>query len=438
MKHILFGILLYPLSCYPQSKIRVKPSGYYPPSVSANQFDTLEMFNQTFDNSLTGLFNSERNTTTDFTISGGKITFPIANGSQYQFTKQIVYNKGTLSENCYQKATVIINSDDFSYGIGIGWRSINSQGFVWSLYGFMSFPVMTHLSKCGVSTPAQGVFYGTDTQPYSVGDTVDYTFSRKGINYTMVGYNRNKGTTNTYTWVTYPITATPFVAHQIAVPALNWFGGGFSVLNWSYYIVKPRVPENMIIGNSITYGQSATDQAHRFADLIVNNSYNLISGGGADVTQSVIDRLDEIKLLHPKRVLLMIGGNDLYFGIAANTWKNNLKAIRDTLVNNGIEVIHLYPTARTIYDERPLRNFLDTCSNFSTDKKIDMFTLTLKSGTNYSLATEYDGGDGVHPSNTGHAAMASYANAQLIGWGYNIIEGTERKRIKIIIKKRSE
>lgn len=435
MRNLLLAILLYPLTCSSQSKIRIKPGAAYPPTSGALTYDTIEVFNQTFDAALSGKFASAKNTTSDYTISGGKLTFPVANGSYYQYSKQIVYDQATLSENCIQKATIICNSVDFAYGVGIGWRSINTQGFQWSVYGFYNFNTYSsNKGKVGVVTPNFADFYSPTavTNP-SVGDTIDYTFKRVGINYIMAIYNRNKNLNLSYEFVTYP-SGSPFVAHQVAVPALNWMGGGFSVLNWSYHIIKPHTVETMIIGNSITYGQAASTQAQRYASLIVNPEYNIISGGGADVTQSVLDRIEEIKLLHPKRVLLMIGGNDVFFNYTSSTWQTNLKNIRDSLVSYGIIPIHLYPTARTIVDERPLRNFLDTCSKFSTDKKIDLFTATLKSGTNYALATEYDSGDGVHPSNAGHAAMAAYVNSKLVEWGYDKITGTELKKIKIIVK----
>ena len=436
MRNLLLAILLYPLTCSSQSKIRIKPGAAYPPSVAANKFDTIEVFNQTFDAALSGKFASAKNTTTDYTISGGKLTFPVANGSYFQYSKQIAYDQATLMENCFQKATIIMNSIDFCYGVGIGWRSISTQGFPWSVYGFFNFTnTAIRGGKAGIVTPNYGETYSPSAITYaSVGPTIDITFARKGINYINTIHNRNKNLNLTYEFVTYP-TATPFVAHVVSVPVINWMGGSFSILNWSYYLVKPRNPQFIILGNSITYGQSASTQAQRYADLIVNKNYNIVSGGGGDVTQAVVDRLAEIKLLHPKYALIMIGGNDVFFAYPSSTWQNNLKKIRDSLVSYGIIPIHVYPTARTGTDERPLRNFLDTCSKFSTDKKIDLFTATLKSGTNYALATEYDSGDGVHPSNAGHAAMAAYVNSKLVEWGYDKITGTELKKIKIIVKR---
>lgn len=438
MRNLLLAILLYPLTCSSQSKIRIKPGTAYPPTNGALTYDTIEVFNQTFDAALSGKFASAKNTTSDYTISGGKLTFPVANGSYYQYSKQIAYDQATLSENCIQKATIICNSIDFAYGVGIGWRSINTQGFTWSVYGFYNFNTYSsNKGKVGVVASSGGDFYSpTSVTAPSVYDTIDLTITRRGINYITSIFNRNKNLNLSYEFVTYP-SGSPFVAHQVAVPVINWMGGGFSVLNWSYYLVKPRDPQFIILGNSITYGQSATTQAQRYADLVVNKNYNIVSGGGGDVTQDVVNRLAEIKLLHPKYALIMIGGNDVFFAYASSTWQNNLKKIRDSLVSYGIIPIHLYPTARTIVDERPLRNFLDTCSKFSTDKKIDLFTATLKSGTNYALSTEYDSGDGVHPSNAGHTLMAAVINAKLVEWGYDKIAGTELKKIKIIVRKRN-
>ncbi|MNS87694.1 hypothetical protein D3C72_1216450 [compost metagenome] len=162
------------------------------------------------------------------------------------------------------------------------------------------------------------------------------------------------------------------------------------------------------LGDSITFGQAATTAAQRYPDLL--NVSAMASGGGADGTVETVLRIDEIIALMPKMVTLMIGGNDILFGVPAATWKANYKLIRDRLFSAGIEVIHLLPTPRSGADQ--LINYITTEAGFMLDMVIDTNTL-LASGNSQTLNAMYDSGDGLHLNDVGFQKLADIINLAL-------------------------
>lgn len=157
-----------------------------------------------------------------------------------------------------------------------------------------------------------------------------------------------------------------------------------------------------------TYGQSATIENNRWASQIKGN--NIVMGGGADTTGLVLVRVSEIIKLNPKKVLLMIGGNDILYSLPSATWQQNLKDIRTALTTAGIEVIHLFPTPRAGASQ--LINFIQNEPLFRTDLKIDTNTL-LMNGNSDTLAAVYDSGDHLHPNEAGHVKIVEIINSVL-------------------------
>jgi hypothetical protein len=74
--------------------------------------------------------------------------------------------------------------------------------------------------------------------------------------------------------------------------------------------------------------------------------------------------------LQPKNVLLNIGRNDLFYGIASGTWQANYASIVSQLQAAGINVIHLMPIPETTQDQTALTTFIN--STYPTANKIDV------------------------------------------------------------------
>lgn len=168
--------------------------------------------------------------------------------------------------------------------------------------------------------------------------------------------------------------------------------------------------DSLIIGDSITHGAYATDMDGRWATQVggTRTSYS-VSGGSGDVTQRVLDKIQNLIDYNPTRALLMIGGNDILFSVAQATYRANYTSIRNQLVAAGIQVVHLLATPRTTTDITALNTWIQ--ATFTTDTIIDTYT-PLK-GTGTSLHATYDAGDGTHPNQAGHDLIASTIIAAL-------------------------
>ena len=322
------------------------------------------------------------------------------------FNKRVEMNFSTLHEN---SDLIFTYKENSASGCFFGFRSQNNFGYNHNIY-FCYHTSGNHVGKievyAGSSLTSKGISTVQNTN-YTVGDILRTTIKRKGLKYTFIVHNLTKGWKIEHTQQLTPL-GTPYVAHNEAKPSVISYAGSISILNYKIVSNSQNI-DNYIAGDSITFGQSATEEGLRWASLV--NGNNLVSGGGADTTINVKNRLAEIKLLKPKRVLLMIGGNDILFSVASATWQQNLRDIRTELVDAGIEVVHLYPTPRS--GASTLISFINSEPLFLTDLKIDTNT-PLREGTNQNdIQNQYDGGDNLHPNNIGMAKVAEIINNTL-------------------------
>lgn len=398
------------------------------PDTSSEVYDTVLIFNYTpSGTSLPPGFGG----TAAHSVSSGALSFVGNTTSAYVDSTYIVDSIGTLTEGAIMTAMVRYNTVTATdTGISIGWLSANplanestmggygfNQG---NTFGTASVPLGSAMVLgTRVSGSYTGVAISSSQQTnINAGDVLKYTLTRTGLNYTMTVVNITRNWTITYTAVTNPLSV-PFTANNTAYPAIFWHGGGFSVTNWTYSIIKPHRCDFAIEGNSITYGQAASDQNGKWANQVGNRKNNVISGGGTDLSASVRMRTTEILKTKAKYAAIMIGGNDVLFGTPLATWESNLRHIRDTLTLNGVTVIWLYPTPRTGANMTPLVAFLDSAVDFTNDKKIrGTFYGLLDPNTFPNLNPIYDGGDGTHPNDLGHFRIAAIINDSLVQWGY--------------------
>ena len=99
---------------------------------------------------------------------------------------------------------------------------------------------------------------------------------------------------------------------------------------------------------------------------------------------------------------MIIGGNDLLFGVPSSQWQANYANLANTLQANGVKVKHCLPPPRSGTDTRPLKNWIQ--AHYPASDIIDLFT-PMVTGT-YSLNPAYDSGDGTHPNDAGHQVIA--------------------------------
>src|SRR5262249_9204379 len=131
-----------------------------------------------------------------------------------------------------------------------------------------------------------------------------------------------------------------------------------------------------------------------FAEAVCNNSspYN--------TTSDALSSLPEVLVQQPDTAILMIGGNDVQFGVSASQWQAQYSNFVAQLQANGVHVKHCV-LPRNNADLRPLRDWI--ASSYSTNDVIDTWTPFL-SGTS-QLKSIYDSGDGLHPNDAGHLLL---------------------------------
>lgn len=290
----------------------------------------------------------------------------------------------------------------------VGFRSYHPNGE----YGHSVF-VKYHTSGANVGkielNRVQGdkaTFSTASNINYQIGDGLRIGLVRKGLTYKMFVQNITRAWKIEMSVPTTPM-GVPMIAHNSASPQILGISGNIRVYNFNHVFLGLNI-ENAIIGDSITFGQSASVESERWASLVKGN--NLVMGGGADVTNSVLKRIPEIIKIKPRRALLMIGGNDLLFAVLEATWKQNLRDIRNQLVEEGIEVVHCYPTPRTGAGQ--LIDFIST--EFIFDQKIDTNTPLNNDGNPDVLAGAYDSGDGLHENVAGMKKIAEIVNKFLV------------------------
>jgi lysophospholipase L1-like esterase len=331
-------------------------------------------------------------------ISSGLINF---SGSSTVTVKENTLNENSDMSFIYQELS--------ASNAMIGFKSYNGHGYNWDV--FVKYNTSgTNIGKLEIRA-GNGLAYSqlslTSNTNYTIGDIMKIGIIRKGLKYTMYVQNISKNWKMEMSQLVTPL-GVPFIAHNSACPQFISNSGTGKILKYSHTCFSFNI-ENAINGDSITFGQSATSEELRWANIIKGN--NLVMGGGADTSASVLARLPEIIKIKPRRVLLMIGGNDILFGLAPSVWQQNLRDIRSQLVAAGIEVVHCLPTPRA--GAGTLISFIKSEPKFLTDLKVDTNT-TLMNGNSDNIKTEFDSGDHLHPNNAGMAEVGKIINQFLI------------------------
>jgi len=346
----------------------------------------------------------------DFITDGSSL---IVSGGSGSFSDLIKYNAYT---SCLEKHTIklrflVTTKDSTSYGIGIGVRSINVSDYR-SLLGRIdlstgptSGKVMLSTTNNSTSDYTQHVI-SDDAVVFSEGDTLEINIQRVYNIVTITAFNVALPSTIVPATFDFSlgISSPIYVPHNTGQFAIHTFGGEQNVTNFFVGSGALKNINILGIGDSITYGLFSETLEQRFLNVLFNSSEksNDSNGGGSDKTAEVLARIDEILLINPKYALLMIGGNDIFFGISNEIYESNYINIVSILENSGITVVHCLPTPRNSPNEQPLRDFI--LSQYSSGKIVDTWTALLGDGT--GLNTIYDSGDGTHPNSDGHAKIA--------------------------------
>jgi lysophospholipase L1-like esterase len=180
----------------------------------------------------------------------------------------------------------------------------------------------------------------------------------------------------------------------------------------SLFNIMPQRKHGIIfLGDSVIEGINWTEF---YDNLNIKNR-----GIGGDWTAGVLSRLDEVLDLEPRKIFILLGGNDLYNKRARNTerdfenivsnYEKILSNISHRLPQTKIYIISVIPVNHswhyvTVSDEeiRALNAKLQLLSNKKGIKYIDLYS-NLKTEDN-ELDPRYTG-DGLHLNSEGYLAF---------------------------------
>jgi len=158
-------------------------------------------------------------------------------------------------------------------------------------------------------------------------------------------------------------------------------------------------PLNLLVGDSISYGSSASIPANRWGSIAGFS----VEGSAGDTSVEALELLYEVtNIIKPKRVIYAMGTNDLDI----EAWKTNLQEFKNYINQRNIVFIPITPYANSIRNMTAYQTYI--AANFT--KYFDLFSVTKQAG-NSNLKTEYNSGDNVHPNNAGHQAIGEYVLA---------------------------
>jgi lysophospholipase L1-like esterase len=160
----------------------------------------------------------------------------------------------------------------------------------------------------------------------------------------------------------------------------------------------------VFVGNSLTQNFNVTEF---FKNEDVKNR-----GIGGDVTQGVLDRLDEIVQGKPKKIFLEIGINDILDGISIDTASNNIdKIITEIQKGSPKTVIYIQSVLPCNYNYRDpsdknmlasIINLNKVIENICVNRNIKYINLYSHFLNNDGLDVRYDSGDYLHLNGQGY------------------------------------
>lgn len=351
-----------------------------------------------------------------WTCDGVKLT---NTGSTGAYTNNLYRNANpTCLERHLQiidfKITNVPNSTSFGLGVGIlGTNPNDKRGYV--LRCVTDIAALQGKTILDTSDSSSGTFSNrkTSTSSFSISQNnvlriiVERDVDR--ISWSFHNFTTGQAYSDSYLFP-YTFGGGAYTGNATGVFSLYAFGGTFEITNWTVSSKEIKNCKTLFIGDSITYGFFGSAVKSRWANKLMGDTLSkyVVSAGGSDKTNEVLAKINELLLFKPKYAILMIGGNDYYYGVADVTVKANYESIVLRLKSQGITVIHCLATPRTILDLRTWNAYL--MSKYSSTDIVIQNTfnhLTTTPGSTFDLKAIYDSGDGAHPNALGHAAIAN-------------------------------
>ena len=258
-----------------------------------------------------------------------------------------------------------------------GLRSVNNINTILSLENGKAKFEFTYDGSVGVSSQIIAIESGDILEFEFIKDVWDASFTVRNI------------TKNTSSIVN---VITNVTAHHIQLYSLT----ECTILSIEKSSDIEFEPLNLVVGDSITYGSTASSSNLRWTTL----SGFTAEGSAGDTSAEALQLIDEIvNVIKPKRVIYAMGTNDTNLSV----WQNNLQNFKNKVNQKNIIFIPITPYANSNRDMTAFSDYVK--ANFQ--KYFDIFSAT-KSNSGTGIKSEYNAGDNVHYNNLGHATISDF------------------------------
>lgn len=258
------------------------------------------------------------------------------------------------------------------------------------------------MELCWNNTGSQIGADGANSIAFNTTDTLIATVQYiNGIIYASF-YNKSQNVSATYTYDFGTITAGSNQAPNTGKFSMWFFGGTQKIFN--YNIQSLETKKNVVfLGNSITYGYTATTSVNRFASLVFPAAISYqTSGGPGDRSNEGVLVIPEIKSLAPKYLVYCLGVNDAQNSVTTATYSANVRQTLDSLIANSITPILVSNSPNNSYNLTPYNDTLSAIATRYGLKYVNTFD-SLRNGTAWK--TNYTT-DNIHPNDSGHLVIA--------------------------------
>jgi lysophospholipase L1-like esterase len=239
-------------------------------------------------------------------------------------------------------------------------------------------------------------------------DVVDCSLTRSGWTLTASATNRANARSSavSISLNTAPAAFAPTISRLCFYP----LSGAIWLDDFSFTINHRKPARFIVIGGSSSDGYNASSHERAFVNVIQTNFVETVCNDSScyNTVADSLSALPEILAQQPGTAILLIGGNDVYFGVPTAQWQQNYSNLVAQLSARGVKVKHC-AVPRNTADLSGLRNWI--ASSYPANDIID--TWTPLGGGSPRLNSAYDSGDGVHPNDAGHLLIGQVIRANL-------------------------
>lgn len=340
-------------------------------------------------------------------VSADAVTYNGSTGKNLRFKRagDILYHQYE-----YWTQTYTITFGAMTAG-SAGMEAGVSQGTTGIVAGFKIKGHATDANRFIIQPVAEGV---------SAGSAVNGNTFTPGESMTLVVSRALNVLTCTLDGVEATLTlgATPYSTYLLPSTTTTFLfrfnNGEFTVTDLD--IILPDSEMYLLcVGNSITQGKLSATYGSSWAQLLKADYPDAQAfAGRSSRTAEIVTMLPAIVLLHPVKVVLMIGLNDILTGVADATTKANYGTIISTLQSAGITpvLVSVLPDNNTTHGASiaAFNTWIDT--TYSSLQFIDVFSVFKNPGDNAAQPGYL--GDAAHPNDTGHSVIYNKIKSDLL------------------------